>query len=107
MIGKDYLTAEQQQWLIENYRKMTKIKCAKELGVSVKVLRNIAKQLGIWSAPAPKAFFAESKPVNPKYDNGKGCCIDCIHYRNGGVCAKSSRITGALHKKNCFTTNKD
>ena len=106
MIGKEILTPEQQQWLIENYDKMTKISLANELEIGIKVLRRIAKELGIWKEPARKAFVEMAQPVKSKYDQGQHYCMDCRHYRAGGICQKKG-TTGALHKKECFKSKND
>ena len=107
MIGKEILTPEQQQWLIENYDKMKpKTRCAEELGIGVKVLRRIAKELGIWKEPEKKAFVEVAQPVKSKYDQGQHYCVDCRYYRAGGICQKKG-TTGALHKKECFKSKND
>ena len=106
MIGKEMLTPNQQQWLIDNYDTMSKVRCAEKLGIGVKVLRRIAKELGIWKQPMQKTFFEEVKPVKSKYDQGQRYCIDCRYYRAGGICQKKG-TTGALHKKECFKSKKD
>lgn len=105
MIGR-VLTPDEEQWLRENYDKLPKVRIAKELDLGIKALRHIAKELGIWEAPKPKAIF-EARPMKSKYDKGKGYCIDCRHYRAGGVCAMTSKSTGALHRMECFKDKND
>lgn len=102
------LTEKEIQWLIENYPKKRQCDCAAYLLVSNNVIRRFARQLGLQKEPKPYAEVSKPKEKKPKpgiIEAGKGYCIECAFYVVGGMCGRTARITGALHKKECFKPN--
>lgn len=99
------LTEKETQWLIDNYDTMTQAACAKHLMVSDTDVRRLAKELGIYKKknPAVKANKPKEKPSI--LEAGKGYCLECAYYVVGGICGRNGKITGALHKKECFKVN--
>lgn len=103
-----YLTDKERQWLIDNYPNMRNCDCAEHLMVSRNVIRRYAIELGLEKVRKPSAEVNKPKDKKPKpgiMESGKGYCIECAFYVVGGVCGRTARITGALHKKECFKPN--
>ena len=102
-----HLTEKEIQWLIDNYPTMKQSDCAKQLMVSDNVVRRFAKELGLKKIRKPSVEV--NKPTNtPKpsvLEAGKGYCLECAFYVVGGICGRNGRMTGALHKKECFKDN--
>ena len=99
--NKKVLTAEEEKWFRENYGKLSQNKMAKQLMISANTVREIAIRLGM----KPRSQYQESKEKEemPRIlEYGNNYCIDCEHYREGGICSRNGRIIGALHKKSCF-----
>ena len=96
------LSAEEEQWLRENYKKISQNKIAKHLMISSNTVREIAKRMGIFDGN--KFVYSAAKvEITTMVELGDGYCLDCGNYRNGGICERDGRLIGALHKKSCFT----
>ena len=101
-MGKRVFTEEELAWLEANYQTMTLRDCAKHLQISKDLVSRTAKKLGL--DIGKKIPVEARKNVAPNVNQADdGYCLDCAFYKAGGICAKSKRQTGALHKKKCFT----
>ena len=101
------LTETETQWLIDNYPKMRQCDCAEHLMVSRNVIRRAARDLGLQKEEKPTVVSKpkETKPKPGIIEAGKGYCLECAFYVVGGVCGRTARLTGALHRKECFKPN--
>lgn len=104
------LTASQAEWLRENYATVSNKEIGKTLNISETTIRRFAMEMGLSKgankyAPKPKPKSKKKELVQSK---NQGYCIDCKHYREGGLCMRTEKIrpTGALHQKDCFKKNK-
>lgn len=101
-MAKRVFTEEELAWLEANYQQMTLRDCAKHLQISKDLVSKTAKRLGL--DIGKKRPVEAQKNVAPDVNQGdEGYCLDCALYKIGGLCGKSGRLTGALHKKKCFT----
>lgn len=98
-------TENEKQWLIDNYPTMKQSDCAKHLMVSANVVRRLAKELGIYEKKNPAVEGNKPKEKPSILEAGKGYCLECAYYVVGGTCGRNGRMTGALHKKECFKVN--
>ena len=104
-MSKREFTQEELAWLEANYHTMTLRACAQYLQISKDLVRKTAQRLGL--NIGKKKPVADSKIApNVTYESAN-FCIDCAMYRVGGICTESGRLTGALHRKNCFTKKSD
>ena len=101
-VTKTTLSESEQAYLIENTGKHKQTDLAKWLEVSVATVAKYQRQLGLRKDRAPiKRSKFRVKKVAPIMQ-GAGYCLDCINYREGGLCRRSGKSVGALHKKECF-----
>ena len=100
-VVKIELTEAEQQWLIENYPTTSRDDCAKYLMVSANTITRFVKELDIKKKRKPGLCVKQPKVIGIR-SIGKGYCIDCRHYRKGGVCGRNNRLIGGLHQKECF-----
>ena len=100
-MAKRVFTEEELAWLEANYQQMTLRDCAKHLMISKDLVSRTAKRLGL--DIGKKRPVEARKNVAPGVNRwGEGYCLDCVLYKIGGICGKTRRLTGALHKKKCF-----
>ena len=100
-MAKRVFTEEELAWLEANYQQMTSRDCAKHLLISKDLVSRTAKRLGL--DIGKKRPVEARKNVAPGINQGvEGYCLDCALYKIGGMCGKTRRLTGALHKKKCF-----
>ena len=97
---KTTLTESEVQWLIDN-RSMSQEKCAAALGVTRHTISAYLTELGL-NKPRAKPGLTKKQKKRLIVDSGNGYCIDCKHYKVGGICGKNGKDTGALRKKECF-----
>lgn len=101
-MAKRVFSEEELAWLEANYQQMTLRDCAKHLQISKDLVSRTAKRLGL--DIGKKRPVEARKNVAPGVNQGdEGYCLDCALYKIGGMCGKNGRLTGALHKKKCFT----
>lgn len=101
-MAKRVFTEEELAWLEANYQQMSLRDCAKHLLISKDLVSRTAKRLGL--DIGKKRPVEARKNLAPGVNGGdEGYCLDCALYKIGGMCGKNGRLTGALHKKKCFT----
>ena len=100
-MAKRVFSEEELAWLEANYQQMSLRDCAKHLQISKDLVSRTAKRLGL--------DIGKKRPVEARKNvapgvvrRDEGYCLDCTFYKIGGMCGKSGRLTGALHKKKCF-----
>ena len=97
-MGKVTLTKAAKDFMLENYGKVLAADIAKYLEVSTFTIQKWADKLGLQSDCSPKQRLDFSK----KKSEYTGYCMDCAHYRPGGLCLKKNKDIGALNMKDCF-----
>lgn len=103
-------TAEELEWLKENYPTKSDHYCRTHLHTSYKMLWQTAEELGL--VKVKPTDFEKNKEVQvikcskktAHYDEGaRGYCMDCPHYSKGAICSKTGKEIGALWQKKCYS----
>ena len=100
-MAKREFTEEEIAWLQDNYHSLTLKDCARHLQISKDLVRKTATRLGLDLVRKIACVPDDTITANVN-QGGEGYCLDCARYKEGGVCGKNGRLTGALHQKKCF-----
>ena len=70
---KTILTAEQRAWMVENFADTPNAKCCEQLGVSMRTIARLARELGLWkSSDFMKRAQANAAEHASKANAGEG-----------------------------------
>jgi hypothetical protein len=102
VMAKKIFTEEELAWIEANFQTMTLKECARFLQISQDLLSRTAKNMGLYAGRKRSIEQNVNREISI-IQQSKGYCLDCAYYKTGGICGKNKRLTGALHKKKCFT----
>jgi hypothetical protein len=99
------LTPGQISWFCQYYPILPTTQIMEELLIGEGQVKDLVKQYGLVKIRRTKPQSAAPKKKACVYmdEQAAGYCIDCKHYKQGGICSLAGKDTGALWQKKCCT----
>lgn len=92
-MAERYFTAEEIEFVRNNIRHMTQREIATRLNTTSAIIKRLRESIGL----------SKDGEIVAGMDK---VCMDCAWYVIGGKCGKTSRETGALMSKSCWSDGK-
>ena len=100
------LTPSEVEWLKEHFPTHTNNFCRRHLGIGYDRFLKIIQELKLERPKGTHGNLVDLIVYKKKKvhidEEAKGYCLDCLNYREGGICIKSGKWVGALWEKKCF-----